>query len=66
MEVIAVEYSPSSINTGCNEEKYEFHSYISDDKEQYACDSHAHMFHLMFLFRIRNISVWYGESLGRH
>ena len=24
--------------------KYKFHSYISDDNEQDACDSHAHMF----------------------
>ena len=26
-------------------EKSELHSYISDDNEQNACDSHAHMFH---------------------
>ena len=26
--------------------KYEFHSYISDDNEKDACDSHAHTFHL--------------------
>ena len=26
----------------------EFHSYISDDNEQYACDLHAHKFHLFF------------------
>ena len=25
--------------------KYEFHSYISDDNEQYACDPHANIFH---------------------
>ena len=25
-------------------EKSEFHSYINDDNEQYARDSHAHMF----------------------
>ena len=27
--------------------KPEFHSYISDDNEQDACYSHAHMFHLL-------------------
>ena len=46
MEGIAVEYFPSSIDTGKNEEKYEYHSYISDDNETYACYSHAHMFYL--------------------
>ena len=29
MEVIAVEYFTTSIDIGKNEEKYEFHSYIS-------------------------------------
>ena len=47
MEGISVEYFTSSIDTGNNEEKYEFHSYISEDNEQYACDSHAYMFHLL-------------------
>ena len=46
MECIAVEYFPSSIDLDSNEEKYEFYSYISDDNEQYSCDSHANMFHL--------------------
>ena len=46
MEFIAIEYFPTSVDNGNNEEKYEFHSYISDDNEQDACDSHAHMFHL--------------------
>ena len=46
MEGIDVGYFPSSIDPGNNEEKYEFHSYISDDNEQDACDSYAHMFHL--------------------
>ena len=27
--------------------KYEFCSYISEDNEQYACDSHSNMFHLL-------------------
>ena len=27
--------------------KSEFHSYISDDNEQDACDSHDHIFHLL-------------------
>ena len=47
MEDIAVEYFPTSIDTGKNEEKSEFHSYIRDDNEQDACDSHAHMVHLL-------------------
>ena len=46
MEGIFVEYFPTSIDTSNNEEKSEFHSYISDDNEQDACDSYAHMFHL--------------------
>ena len=46
MEGIAVEYFPTSVDIGNNEEKYEFHSYISDDNEQDTCDSHAHMDHL--------------------
>ena len=25
----------------------ELHSYISDENEQYECDSHDHMFHLL-------------------
>ena len=43
MEGIAVEYFPSSFDIGNNIGKYEFHSYISDENEQDACDSHAHM-----------------------
>ena len=46
MEVIAVEYLPSSFDTVKNKEKSEFHSYISDDNEQDACDSHAHLVHI--------------------
>ena len=46
MESISVEYFPSSIYLGRNE-KNEFYSFISDDNEQYACDSHDHMFHLL-------------------
>ena len=46
MEVIVVEYFPISIDTGNNEEKYEFHSYISDDNEQDACDSYSYMVHI--------------------
>ena len=46
MEVIAVEYFPSSFDLGTNEENYEFHSYISDENEQDAFDEYAHMFHL--------------------
>ena len=47
MEGIAVQYSPSSIDTGSNKVKSEFHSFMSDKNEQDACDSHAHMFHLL-------------------
>ena len=47
MEGIAVEYYPTSIGTGNNEETSEFHSYISDDNEQDACDSHYHMVRLL-------------------
>ena len=48
MEGIAVEYFSTSVNIGNKEEKYELHSYISDDNEQDECDLHAHMFHLFF------------------
>ena len=47
MEGIAVEYFTTPVDNGNNEEKYEFHSYISDDNEQYARASHAHMVHLL-------------------
>ena len=47
MEGIAVEYFPTFIDTGKKEENYEFHSYISDNNEQAACDSHAHTVHLL-------------------
>ena len=47
MEGIAVEYFPTYVDNSSNKEKYEFHSYISDDKKQYACDSHAHMVHIL-------------------
>ena len=46
MEGIAVEYFPTSIDTSNNVVKSEFHSYISDENEQYTRDSHAHMVHL--------------------
>ena len=47
MEGIAVGYFPSFIDTGNNEEKSEFHSYISDDNEQDAWYSPAYMVHLL-------------------
>ena len=47
MESISVEYFPSSFDTGKNEEKSEFRSYISGYNEQDACYSHAHMFHIL-------------------
>ena len=50
MEGIAIEYFPSSFDPGNNGEKSEFHSYISDDNKQDACDSHGHIFHLLKKF----------------
>ena len=47
MEGIAVEYFPNSIDHGINENKSKFHSYISDYNEQYAYDSHTHVFHIL-------------------
>ena len=47
MEGIAVEYFTSSIDPSNNKEKYELHPYITDENEQDACDSHAHIFHLL-------------------
>ena len=52
MEGIAVEYFPSSFDTGKNEERSEFCSYIIDDNEQDACYSHAHMFHIFKIYII--------------
>ena len=46
MEVIDVEYFTIPIDTGSNEVKSEFHSYISDYNEQDACDSHDNMVNL--------------------
>ena len=64
MEGIAVEYFPTSIDNVNNKEKSEFHSYISDNHEQDACNSHAHMVHLLKnIFRIRKISAWYVNSV---
>ena len=58
MEGIDVEYFQNSIDIGNNEEKYEFHSYISDENEQDACDSHARMVYLLktFLESVRLVS----------
>ena len=50
MEGIAVEYFLISMDLGNNEEKHEFHSYISNDNEQDTCDSHDHMFYLLIFF----------------
>ena len=52
MESISVEYFPSSFDTGKNEEKSEFRSYISGYNEQDACYSHAHMFHIFKIYII--------------
>ena len=47
MEGISVEYFTNSVDLGNIKTKSEFHSYISVENEQYACDSHAHMCHLL-------------------
>ena len=57
MEGIAVEYFPNSIDPGINENKYEFHSCISDYKEQDAYDSHNHVFHILNKFFYLRILV---------
>ena len=51
MKDIAVEYFPTSIDNGNNGEKYELCSYTSDDNEQDACESHAHMVNLLNVFK---------------
>ena len=50
MEIIAVEYFPTSVDIGNNEDKSEFHSYINDDNEQDAFNLHDHMVHLFKTF----------------
>ena len=40
--------------------KSEFHSYISDENERYACDPHAHMFHLLIF--VQSVILLYGMS----
>ena len=50
MEGIAAEYFPNSIDHGSNEEKYEFHSYISKYNEEYACDTHYNMLNIYKCF----------------
>ena len=47
MEGISAEYLPNSVDPGINELRPELHLYMIDDSEQDACDSHAHMFHLL-------------------
>ena len=46
MEVNAVDYFPNMVDLGSKETKSELYAYISDDNEQYACDSHAHIVYL--------------------
>ena len=43
MEAITVEYFPTSVDTGNNEENFEVRSYISVDNEEDVSASHAHM-----------------------
>ena len=47
MEGISVKCFSNSGHPGSNEKKYEFHSYKTNDNEQDACESHAHIFHLL-------------------
>ena len=49
MEGIAVDYFSSSFDPGNNKDKSEFHSYISDNNEQDACDPHAYMVYLLII-----------------
>ena len=65
MEGIGVEYFSNSFYSDSNETKSVFYSYIIDENEKYACDSYAHMFHLL-KNSIKNITVSYVNSLGRH
>ena len=46
--------------------KSEFHSHISYENEQDACDSNAHMFCLFKKPVIGNIIIWYFNSMARH
>ena len=46
MEGINIEYFTNLVDTGSNEKKSEFHSYISGDNDQDSCDSHAHFSHI--------------------
>ena len=61
MEGIAVEYFTNSIDTGNNGKISEFNSYISDDKEQDACDSHAHMLYI-FKYIFESVILVSGMS----
>ena len=46
MEGITVEYFSNLIDTDRNE-KSEFHLYISDENEEYTCNSHDHIVHIL-------------------
>ena len=50
MEGIAIEYFPTYVDNGNNEEKSELHSYISDVNEKYAFNSYPHMVHILKIF----------------
>ena len=59
MEKIAIDYFPNPFDPGSKETKYGFHSYISDENEQYACDSHDYTVYLLKIYQIRNFSFWH-------
>ena len=66
MEGIDVEYFPTSVYIDKNVVKYELNSYICNDNEWDAYNSHTFMVDLLNFFIFRNISFWYVNSMGIH
>ena len=63
MEGVVIEYFPNTVDTGSNETISQFRSYISDENEQDACDSHAHTIQL-FNIKIIDLGLLvYGISM---
>ena len=65
MEGIAVQYFTNPIYPSINEEKYEFHSNISAENEQDACDSHACMFHLLKIYLNQEYQFLVYQQYGK-
>ena len=61
MEGIALEYLPPQNNSRIFLPRIDSHSYISDEHEQYSCDSHTHMVKL-FKKSIELGFLVYGKS----